>query len=138
MEGREKQYAALAPLMAFAGVFIHPVASTVLPLFLFFLFRWWSKPDAGLLALRTADLSFTIQLSIFIASLLLILYSYVMPVTELWAQRILALATILFLGYFLVSLAVAMVQGVRGRVVRYWFSFRIAERIFNTVKKEKH
>ena len=137
MEIQERQYAALAPLLAFAGIFAHPVASTVLPLILFFLFRWWNKPHAAILALRTADLAFTVQLSIIISSLLLLLYMSFMPLPEVWAQRIMTIITMVFLSYFVISLILAIVLGIRGEVIKYWISFRIAERVFAALNKNQ-
>ena len=68
---QEKHYAALAPIMALTGVFAHPAASTVLPLILFFIFRWRNMEFAKLVALRAADLAFSVQLYLVIASALL-------------------------------------------------------------------
>ena len=74
MQQQEKHYAALAPIMALAGVFAHPVASTLLPLILFFFFNWKQMSFARLVALRAADLAFSMQVIIFLSSVLLMVY----------------------------------------------------------------
>ena len=68
----QRSYMALAPLSSLAGIFINPLASTITPFILFFIFRN-SRPAVSKVALQTADLAFSIQLWIMLISLALML-----------------------------------------------------------------
>ncbi len=133
---QQRQYAALAPVFALAGVFIHPSASTLIPFILFFIFRKLNKPFAEGVALRTADLAFTIQLAIMLFSLGLRLALFFISISTQLASQLMSLFTVIVLVYFAVSLVIGGVQAVRGQVFRYWVSFRIAERIFTALDKK--
>ena len=85
---QEKHYAALAPILALMGLFIHPMASTILPLILFFIFYWLGREAAQLVALRTADLVFTVQLFRAVIWLLFTVGINYVPTTTETALRI--------------------------------------------------
>jgi len=137
MVQQEKHYAALAPIMALMGIFAHPVASTVLPLILFFIFYWRRMELAQLIALRAADLAFTIQLVLVVASLLFAGYFSLYPTPEQDAHRLVTLTTFAVLIYMIVSLVIGTVQTFRGVTFKYFLSLRIAERIFNAVSSKQ-
>jgi len=137
MVQQEKHYAALAPIMALMGIFAHPVASTVLPLILFFIFYWRRMELAQSIALRTADLAFTIQLVLVVASLLFAGYFSLYQTTEQDAHRLVTLTTSAVLIYMIVSLVIGTVQAFRGVAFQYFLSLRIAERIFNAVSNKQ-
>lgn len=137
MVQQEKHYAALAPIMALMGIFAHPVASTVLPLILFFIFYWRRMELAQLIALRAADLAFTVQLVLVIASLLFAGYFSLYPTTEQDAHRLVSLTTLTILIFMIVSLLIGIVQAFRGKAFKYTLSLRIAERIFNAVSNKQ-
>lgn len=134
IDSKQRQYMSLAPLLALAGIFIDPIASTVAPLVLYFIFRN-SRPNVGLIALRTADLAFSVQLWIVLVSLGLMLAISMNLLVPSEAQQMMAVATIAILAIFVISLAVATYQAFRGNVYKYLFSFRIAERVLGLVKK---
>lgn len=135
MDRKESQYAALAPLLAFAGIFIHPVASTLLPLMLYFLFAKLSRNDAACLSLRTADLAFSIWLYKFILSAIPIVMTFFFPVNTQTANELNYLATMALLLFLTASLLVAFVQALRGKIISYPFSFRMAERLLRNLGK---
>jgi len=137
MVQQEKHYAALAPIMAIMGVFAHPVASTILPLILFFIFYWRRMELAQLIALRAADLAFTVQLFMVTASLLFAGYFSLYPTTAETGQRLITLTTLAVLIYMLASLVFGTVQAFRGKATKYFLSLRIAERVFNAVSKKQ-
>lgn len=137
MDSQEKQYAALAPILAIAGIFVHPTASVLLPLGLFFIFHFLHKDNAGLVALRSADLAFSIQLCLILASLLLMLLMSAITFTQQEAQSVMSAITLVLLIYMGLSLCTAALQVFRGRVMRHWFSFRIGERVLNAVNRGK-
>ena len=135
MAQQEKKYAPLAPILAITGVFAHPVASTVLPLLVFFIFYWRKMERAQLIALRAADLAFTAQMFIVTVSLIFLGIFSIYPVTEQVAHRLFTLTTVVVLLYVLVSLLIGTVQAFRGKSFTYFLSLKIAERIFNSVRK---
>ncbi len=135
---QEKNYAALAPIMAVAGVFAHPVASTILPLMLFFIFYWRKMELAQLIALRAADLAFTVQLFMVIASLLFAGYLSLYPTTEHDAHRIVTITTLVVIIYMITSLLIGVIQAFRNKAFNYILSLKIAERIFNAVMKKQN
>lgn len=130
----KRKYVALAPLVSLAGIFIHPVASTISPLALFFIFRK-SKPDVGVVALKTADLAFSVQLWIMLISLALMLGVSTGLVTPNETRQMMEMAISLILLIFVVSLLFAVYQVLRGKDFSYFFSFKIAERVLGFVKK---
>ena len=83
---------ALAPLSSIAGIFIHPLASTITPLVLYFIFRN-KRPQVAKVALQTADLAFSIQLWIMLISLALMLGISLDWVIENDARQIFGMAT---------------------------------------------
>ena len=89
----QRSYMALAPLSSLAGIFINPLASTVTPLILFFIFRK-SRPQVSKVALQTADLAFSIQLWIMLISLSLMLGISLDWIIANDAQQIMGAATI--------------------------------------------
>ncbi len=134
---KQRQYMALAPLLSLAGIFINPMASTLAPLVLYFIFRD-KRPDVGTIALRTADLAFSIQLWLVLISLAFMLAISMDLVVTGDVRQMMGLATIIILAIFVVSLATAIYQAFKGNVYRYLFSFRIAERVLNLVDKRKN
>ncbi|VAW90886.1 hypothetical protein MNBD_GAMMA21-620 [hydrothermal vent metagenome] len=138
MNHQEKKYAALAPLMAITGVFAHPVASTVLPLIVFFIFYWRKMELAQLIALRAADLAFTAQMFIVTVSLLLLGVIYLYPPAQLDTRQIFTLTTFILLIYVILSLLIGTVQAFRGKAFTYTLSLKIAERIYNAVSTKNN
>jgi hypothetical protein len=137
MVQQEKHYAALAPMMALAGVFAHPMASTILPLILFFIFYWRRMELAQLIALRAADLAFTAQLFMVIVSLLYAGYFSLYPTSEETGRLLITTTTLVVLIYMIVSLLIGTIQTFRGKAFKYVLSLRIAERVFNAVSKKQ-
>jgi len=137
MQQQEKHYAALAPIMALAGVFAHPMASTLLPLGLFFFFNWKKMTFARLIALRAADLAFSMQLIIFLTSGLLMIYISYFSMSEQQVRGIYSTITLIVLLYMTISLLIGIVQAFRGKTFSYFLSFKIGERVFDAVGKKK-
>jgi len=140
-DNKQRSYMALAPLSSLAGIFINPLASTVTPLILYFIFRN-SRPKVSKVALQTADLAFSIQLWIVLISLALISGISLDIISTEDAREIMGQATSVILVLFIVSLLFAVYQAVNGRSCTHIFSFKIAERVFNVInnrnsKKEK-
>jgi uncharacterized Tic20 family protein len=131
----ERQLAALGPLLAAAGAFVHPVASTLLPFVLYTAVRSRSLPFAGLAALRAADLAFSIYLWHVIASLLLVTSSHFQATAWLATRDNMAMMTAALLIYFFVSLAIGLIQALRGKQLRYVLSFSVAERVLGAVRR---
>ena len=127
---QEKQYAALAFIMALAGVFAHPAASTILPLILFFIFNWRKLNFARLVALRAADLAFSVQLYLIVASALLVAIIYFNPMTDQQAHSIYSNITLVAVAYLIISLGVATIQSFREKAFKHVLSLKIAERVF--------
>ncbi len=134
MGTKNRSYMALPPLLAIAGVFIHPLASTIAPLVLFFIFRN-RRPDVATISLRTADMAFSIQLWIMLISLALMLLISVNMVSPNDARYMMQTATTIILAIFVVSLAVASYQAFNNKIYKYLFSFRIAERVISAVSR---
>ena len=126
----QRSYMALAPLSSLAGIFINPLASTVTPFILFFIFRN-SRPKVSKVALQTADLAFSIQLWIMLISLVLMLGISVEWFASSEAKEMMGIATTIILIIFVVSLLFALYQALNGRSCTHIFSFKIAERVFN-------
>ena len=137
MDDRERSYAALAPVLAIAGVFIHPVASAVLPLLMFFILHRMNKTEAATISLRAADLVFTAQLLIILASLVIALSLNVLSLPPRTAHTIYLTSSVLILAYLVISLAYAAFMAFRGRVIGYLFSFCLAERLFTAYQARK-
>ncbi len=135
MATQEQKYAALAPILSLAGMFALPIASTLLPILLFFIFYWQKQAFASRVAIRAADLSFSIQLYIFLGSFLIIGFSHIQPIAETTAQRVMTGLTLVLLIYLVVSLVIAAVQAFRGQAFSYILSLKIAERILNHFQK---
>jgi len=128
----QRSYMALAPLSALAGIFINPLASTVTPLILYFIFRN-SRPMVSKVALQTADLAFSIQLWIMLISLALMLGISLDWIVANDAKQIMGQATSVILIIFVVSLLFALYQALNSRGCTHIFSFKIAERVFNLI-----
>jgi len=135
MTQQEKHYAALAPIMALAGVFAHPAASTILPLILFFIFNWRKLDFARLVALRAADLAFSVQLYLIVASALLAAVISFYPMTDQQAHGIYTNITFVVVVFLIVSLIAGTIQSFRGKALKYILSLKIAERVFFAGKK---
>jgi uncharacterized Tic20 family protein len=131
----QRSYMALAPLSSLAGIFINPLASTITPLILFFIFKN-SRPQVAKVALQTADLAFSIQLWIMLISLSLMLGISLDWIIANDAQQIMGAATIVILLIFVVSLLFAVYQAFNGRRCTHIFSFKIAERVFNLINNK--
>ena len=134
---KQRSYMALAPLSSLAGIFINPLASTITPLVLFFIFRN-SRPKVGKVALQTADLAFSIQLWIVLISLALMLGISLELIVASDAQQITYISTLTIMAIFVVSLFFALYQALNGRACQHIFSFKIAERVFNLVNGRNH
>ena len=135
----QRSYMALAPLSSLAGIFINPLASTITPFLLYFVFRN-SRPAVSKVALQTADLAFSTQLWIMLISLVLMLGISLDVVVANDAKQIMGQATSIILIIFVVSLLFALYQAINGRGCNHLFSFKIAERVFNLINsrdKEK-
>lgn len=128
----QRSYMALAPLSSLAGIFINPLASTVAPFILFFIFRN-SRPEVSKVALQTADLAFSIQLWIMLISLALMLGISLEWIVASDAKQIMGQATSIILIMFVVSLLFAVYQALNAKSCSHIFSFKIAERVFNLV-----
>lgn len=133
----QRSYMALAPLSSLAGIFINPLASTITPLILFFIFRN-SRPMVGKAALQTADLAFSIQLWIVLISLALMLGISLELIVASDARQITYISTLTIMAIFAVSLFFALYQALNGRTCQHIFSFKIAERVFNLVNGRSH
>jgi len=132
---KQRSYMALAPLTSLAGIFISPLASTAPPLILFFLFSK-RRPKVAKVALQTADLAFSIQLWIMLISLALMLGISIEWINANQAKEMMGTATIIILAIFVISLFFALYQAINGRSCTHFFSFKIAERVFNLVNKK--
>lgn len=132
---KQRSYMALAPLTSLAGIFISPLASTAPPLILFFLFSN-SRPKVAKVALQTADLAFSIQLWIMLISLALMLGISLEWINANQAKEMMGTATTIILAIFVISLLFALYQAINGRSCTHFFSFKIAERVFNLVNKK--
>ena len=135
----QRSYMALAPLSSLAGIFINPLASTITPFILYFIFRN-SRPAVSKVALQTADLAFSTQLWIMLISLALMLAISLDLVIANDAKQIMRQATSIILIIFVVSLLFALYQALNARGCKHLFSFKIAERVFNLINsrdKEK-
>ena len=133
---KQRQYMALAPLTGLAGIFIDPLASTIAPLILFFIFRN-TRANVATTALRTADLAFSIQLWIVLISLVLMLGLSVDMVSTNQAQQMMGMATTIILVMFVVSLLFATYHAFNGKIFKHIISFKIAERVLGLVDKKK-
>ncbi|MBE9525630.1 MAG: DUF4870 domain-containing protein [Proteobacteria bacterium] len=131
----QRSYMALAPLSSLAGIFINPLASTITPLILYFIFRK-SRPMVSKVALQTADLAFSIQLWIMLISLALMLGISLDWIVANDAKQIMEQATSIILIVFVVSLLFAVYQALNGRSCTHIFSFKIAERVFNLINNK--
>ena len=133
----QRSYMALAPLSSLAGIFINPLASTITPLIIFFIFRS-KRANVAKVALQTADLAFSIQLWIMLISLALMLGISLDWIVANDARQIMDTATLVILIIFVVSLLFALYQAMNSRSCTHIFSFKIAERVFNLINsKEK-
>lgn len=138
-DSTQRSYMALAPLSSLAGIFINPLASTITPFLLYFIFRN-SRPAVSKVALQTADLAFSTQLWIMLISLALMLGLSLDLIVANDAKQIMGQATSIILIIFVVSLFFALYQALNERSCKHLFSFKIAERVFNLInsrEKEK-
>jgi hypothetical protein len=90
---------------------------------------------ARLVAIRAADLAFSVQLFLIIASALLALFLNYNPMTEQEARTIMSNITLGFVAYLIVSLAIAIVQAFRGKAFNHILSLKLAERLFQITSK---
>ena len=127
---------ALAPLSALAAIFIDPLASTIIPLIIFFIFRN-KRPDVGTVALQTADLAFSIQLWIILASLALLLGISLDIINANDAEGIMTTVTSIILIIFIASLLVSTYRAIKGQTCQHFFSFKIAEKVLRLTSKIK-
>jgi len=134
-DATQRSYMALAPLSSLAGIFINPLASTITPFLLFFIFRT-KRPEVSKVALQTADLAFSIQLWIMLISLALMLGISLDWIVANDAKQIMGQATSIILIMFVVSLLFALYQANNGRGCTHIFSFKIAERVFNLINNK--
>jgi len=132
----DKKFAALAPLMAIAGIFAHPVASTVLPLLVFFIFYWRKMEQAQLIALRAADLAFTAQMFIVMMSLLFAGFISLYSSIQFNIHQLFTLVTILVLVYVIGSLLTATIMAFRGKTFNHFLSLKLSERIYIALSKK--
>ena len=132
---RQRMLASLGPLLSFAGIFAHPVATTILPFLLFLFLRNRDQPLARDAALRTADFAFSMNLWLLILGFAVSALEHIpvtAPLVPAQARTLIAAAVLL---YFFVLVVVAFIQGLRGREFRYPLSFRFAERVFAALEK---
>ena len=136
MNNRDNQIAALAPILALAGIFAHPSATVILPLLIFFIFHWQKKSFPRLVALRAADLAFSVQLALIIFSALLITYLYFYPLPEATTRRTISLVTLALILYLGMSLIISSILAFRGKNYKPLVSFRIGERVLNSLEQK--
>jgi hypothetical protein len=91
---------------------------------------------AGLVALRTADITFSVLLFLMLASMLLTLYLNYDPMPQHEIQGIIRFLTLVTVGYLIISLALGIVQAFRGKAINYFLSLKIAERILTVTSKQ--
>ena len=135
MRQNEKHYATLAPVMALAGVFAHPYAAMLIPLFLFFIYFWCRMEFAGLVALRAADLALTVQLLIFFGGILLVIYVTYNPLPTWQVKEISSLLTFAAVIYLIISLVLDAIMAVQGKSLKNFLSLKIAERILHNFSR---
>ncbi|MDH5633453.1 MAG: hypothetical protein OEZ10_10730 [Gammaproteobacteria bacterium] len=135
MDEKQRRYAALAPILAIAGIFIDPTVSAVLPLVIFFVLHRFGKTEASTVAIRAADLVFTAVLLIILISLVLTLLAGGFHLSVKTVSIISFYATILIMAYLGISLVIAAIQASRGKVYRHIFSFGLAERLFTVFQQ---
>ena len=135
-DSTQRSYMALAPLSSLAGIFINPLASTITPFLLYFIFRN-SRPAVSKVALQTADLAFSTQLWIMLISLALMLGLSLDLIVANDAKQIMGQATSIILIIFVVSLFFALYQALNERSCKHLFSFKIAERVFNLINSRE-
>jgi len=133
---KQQSYMALAPLAALAGIFINPLASTLAPLVIYFIFRH-KRAEVAKTALRTADLAFSVQLWIILFSLVLMLGISLEMIATNETQQMMVVATSIILIVYVASLAYAAFQAFNGKICKHFFSFKIAERVFTLVEKRQ-
>jgi len=134
IDNKHRSYMALAPLSALAAIFINPLACTIIPLILFFIFRS-SRPKVAEVALRTADLAFSIQLWMMLISLFLLLGISVDFITPQEAKEITSTATLVVILLFIASLLIATYKAIKGQSYSHIFSFKIAEKVLKLTSK---
>lgn len=132
---KKRQYMALAPLLSLAAIFISPIASTLSPLVVYFIFRN-KRPDVGKVALRTADLAFSMQLWIILISLALMMGISINIFTANDARQLMNSATSIILVIFIASLLFAIYKAFNDEACEHIFSFKIAERVFKLLNKK--
>lgn len=129
MQQFERHFGVLAPILALAGIFIDPYATTLIPLIMFFIYHWQKMEFARLVALRVVDLAFSMQLFLILGSLLLLIYMSFRPLPIEQAREMTANMTIVVVVYLTGSLLLAAVYAWRGKPFNNALSLRIAERI---------
>jgi hypothetical protein len=132
IDNRQRQLAALCPLACAAAAFIHPVATTLVPFVMYLLLH--RQPFAAAYAIRTADLAFTLQILLFLTDLLLVAMLSMAATANHVDAHYKTLVVAVLLSYFFISLAYAVVQGFRGRNLRYLVSFHLAERVLQSLQ----
>lgn len=132
---QQRHYAAIASIMTLAGMFIHPVAATIIPVVLYILYSWRQMLFARLVALRAADLAFSVQLYLILASALLAALTWVKPISESDVHSMMTTITLSAVAYMALSLIIAAVQAFRCKSFQHILSLKIAERLLG---KGKH
>jgi hypothetical protein len=126
---QQKHYAALASILTLMGMFIHPAAAIIIPFVLFIFYNWRQMSFARLVALRAADLAFSLQLYLIIASALLAAVSWMKPMTEDDLQNINTIITLSAVAYMMISLIISAIQAFRCKAFEHILSLKIAERL---------
>lgn len=134
MRENERHYGVLAPLMALAGIFIDPYATTLIPLILFFIYHWKKMDFARLVALRVVDLAFSIQLFLILGSLLLGVYMTFYPLPTEQAREMVTNITVVVVIYLVVSFILLAIFAWQGKSMNNVLSLKIAERIMSGSK----
>jgi hypothetical protein len=132
---KTRQMAALSPLLSAAGLFIHPVACTLLPFVYYLFLRRGSRELAKTVALRTADLAFTVQIFLILVGLGLHLLALLSGNDPAGFGRWQLLLGGIIAVYFFANLIIALVLAWRGSAWRFPLSLRLAERIFAALGK---
>ena len=121
--------AGLGPILSAAGVYIHPIAITLLPLIGYLVTR--SRPDThiSLSALRATDFAFSVYLYFYLKDLIFILLGSLQSTRNIATQENVHLIVTVLIYFLLTMLILGTIQAIRCRSFRYPLSFRLAERI---------
>lgn len=119
----------LGPILSAAGVFIHPIAITLLPLVVFLLTRQKEDKRISMAALRATDFAFSVYLFFFMKDLILMLLSSIQSTAHLVTPATQYLLTSILVYFLLGMLLLGSIQAIRCKAFRYPLSFRLAERV---------